>query len=571
MLADSLKLLRHIDLACCMNLSALSFLELLKLPKLHHVGLRATNVSDYVVSNLVLTLEGLLHLDVSYCPRVSNNALVNLGQMLKCKTMPHQGAHVDSNPLVFKVMSSCVSLATASMGVFGTDAAWEPPDASLSGDGAAGGPRDAVDADSSKFMSFEDDYSDDDGGDEALAKLRPASVSVGRAASDMADGTDEFVGVRFRLQTLLMKAVNVNYITLAYIARFFPDLRRLDLSASRHLNTLPFRALALSCTSLEALEFRGCTRVDDESLVYIFSSASRYTLKHLNLRGCSRLTDKAFSYMFNNCAQLSSLNIVDCGRISDMSVTKLTGLLLLTRLEIGSSSSAPSHVNPDVTPRAVNQWLNGRACGYQLVVLRLFSTAVDDLVLSVISQRCHKLRELYVQDMPAVVKQRVVKDIVWEGVVEDRKCVTSRGLYHLAFGVCTSLTRLQLSCCDAIDTEGIMFLSDHPPPRLVDVQFTNCKGVGLRALQTIGASGFGQRQLKRLSMCDDPCSTVLEGLRAVMASSFSLELLEVRNCKLVPALENPATQAMLRSLPRLPPSLEWYPLLPSVSVTTDFE
>ena len=44
-------------------------------------------------------------------------------------------------------------------------------------------------------------------------------------------------------------------------------MRVLDISGSRHLNTRPFRELALRCTSLEHLDLKGCPRVDDESLM----------------------------------------------------------------------------------------------------------------------------------------------------------------------------------------------------------------------------------------------------------------------------------------------------------------
>lgn len=137
-------------------------------------------------------------------------------------------------------------------------------------------------------------------------------------------------------------------------------------------------------------------------------------------------------------------------------------------------------------------------CHPPQVILKLHSTAADDLVLTVIAQRCHALKELYVQDSAFVSKARETKDVVWAGVREDRVCVTSRGLYQLAYGICTSLTRLQLVCCDGIDYEGIRHLMDSPPPRLMDLQFRNCKGVGLRAYQLIGSSEFGTAQVRRL-------------------------------------------------------------------------
>lgn len=76
-------------------------------------------------------------------------------------------------------------------------------------------------------------------------------------------------------------------------------------------------------------------------------------------------------------------------------------------------------------------------------------------------------------------------------------------------------------------------------------------------------------QLRRLSVCDDLCSVVLEALRAIVHGCGNLEFLEVRNCKQVPPLEAAVTQAMLRSARRLPPALEWAPQANSVVVASD--
>jgi hypothetical protein len=565
-LVKHLKNLVHLDLTCCMSLTELGFLQLLNASKLEHLGLRGTHVTDYAVGNLILALEGLSHLDVSHCPHITNQSLVNLAQLLRCRMRPHPGPHAETNPLVFKLMASCVSTTTAAL-VAPVEVEGSLDDDYLSRD-----------KDRSTASLFGDALTEAEKLDTKLpasaASLLSPLVAASTASMIAAQSVDHdaLPDVRFRLRTLLMRSVNVNYITLSYAARFFPDLRVLDLSGSRHLNTLPFRELALACTNLESLNLRDCTRVDDESLIHIFSSASRNSLRTVNLHGCTRITDKSMGFLLNNCTQLRSLNIVDCSFVSNASVTRLTNLLLLTRLEIGSTNPMPTVVNPDITPLSVNRYLNARACGYHLVVLRLYCTAGDDLVLSVVSQRCHKLRELYVQDMPSVTQQRQTKDVIWDTEPEDRVGVTSRGLYHIAYGVCTSLTRLQLVSCDSIDYEGVNFIVQHPPPRLHELQFKNCKGIGVRSHQLLGSGAdFGRTQLKRLSVCDDACSTVLEGMRAVMNGCEALEALEVRNCKTLPPLEAPETQAMLRGVRRIPPQLEWFPQALSVTNLTDLQ
>lgn len=172
------------------------------------------------------------------------------------------------------------------------------------------------------------------------------------------------------------------------------------------------------------------------------------------------------------------------------------------------------------------------------------------------------------QATPPSAKQLTSKDVVFESKT-DKAAITSRGMYHLAYGVCTSLTRLQLVGCDSVEFEGMRFLSEHPPPRLIDLQLRNCKGVGVRVHQMMARSPFGQLQLRRLSICEDLCSVVLDGARALLAGCRCLEMFEVRSCKLLPPLEAPETQAMLRSLPSLPPLLEWYPGTTGVILTQD--
>jgi hypothetical protein len=112
--------IQYLDVSGCASLTEAGFLQLLHFPKLHTLVARATQITDYAISNVLLVIEGLLHLDVSYCPRVSNNALVRLADLLRCKAVPHPGSHIDRSPLAFKIMASCVSSKTAPLGTAGT-------------------------------------------------------------------------------------------------------------------------------------------------------------------------------------------------------------------------------------------------------------------------------------------------------------------------------------------------------------------------------------------------------------------------------------------------------------------
>lgn len=537
MLSTSLRRLRRIDLAGCRQLTETGFLHLLDLVTLEDVGLRATATTDYAVSNLILALEGLLHLDVSYCPRISNQTLVRVDSMLRCKVPPHPGPHVDNNPLLFRLSATCEANSRVSFGIPAAEATVEP---SLD----SGDDWDDESATAASVLGAGDTY---------LSGSEAPSTAPGLATSAV------YVQTHLRLQSLVMKCVNVNYITLSLAARLFPDLRRLDLTASRHLNPLPFRDLALACTSLHTLDLRDCTRVDDESLVYVFSSASRTTLRSVNLRGCHRVTDRSLTFLANNCTLLNSLNLVDCMYITDDCVAKLGNLQYLTRLELGCTSSQPTQVNPDVSPMGAYRLLNSRGCGYALIVLKLFTTTADDLVLFTVSKRCHNLRELYLQDCLTLLKPRPTADLKWEGDLVDRYAVTQRGMEYIAYGVCTNLTRLQLVNCDSVDYEGLRTLTAHPPPKLRSLQFTACRSIGIRCYQLLGSCEFGRSQLRELSVCTDVCSISLEAIRAVLNGCPCLDMLEVRDCKTLPPLEAPDTQALLRSVRRIPPVLEWFP------------
>jgi hypothetical protein len=239
--------------------------------------------------------------------------------------------------------------------------------------------------------------------------------------------------------------------------------------------------------------------------------------------------------------------------------SQLTKLLIgMTRLEMGSSSNLPSMANPDITPNGVARAMNSRGCGYHLRVLRLFNNAVDDLVINIVSQRCHVLEELYIQDSPSSPTARETEILVWEGGSEEKRLgVSTRGIYLLMNGVCRLLRRLQLVTCDLVGYDALVHLINAPPNALSDIQFRACKGMGTRAMQLLASSMFGQQQLKRFSLCCDACSVTLDGVGAILRGCTSLQFLEVRQCKLLPPLDSRETQAMLGSCAHLPPALEW--------------
>ena len=408
-----------------------------------------------------------------------------------------------------------------------------------------------------------------DPGDGTVSSVLP-SVGIGGGLSSAARHTDP-ISVQFRLQKLALRGVAVNHVALSLVSTYFPDVQHLDLSQSRHLNTLPFRALTITCTALQAVDLAGCSRVDDQSLTLLVSGPSRHTLRRLNLTGCAALTDASILSMAANATGLRDLSLVDCSRVTDAAVTELRSLVLATHLHFGSSSSHMSVANPNITPPGMNKLLGARAFGYRLLTLRLYNNAVSDLVLSIIGLRCHQLRELYVQDAPLKPLERATEELVWEGagVDEGSDAVTPRGLYHLLNGQCTSLTRLQLVCCHSVGYDGMRNIVDAPPNRLRSLQFRQCLGIGMRSYRLLSTTPFGRVQLRSLSVCDDPASVNMDSMRAVLQHCTTLDFLEVRACKLLEPWGSPATEALLRSIPRLPPLMEWQPRQAAVDPTRD--
>jgi hypothetical protein len=628
-LAKHLQRLRHMDLSCIQGLSEGGFFALLHMPQLIVLRARFTAIPDAVVTNLLLNNPAMLEMDLSNCSNISNASLSDvpntkkgiieaydpnadaLGVLLRGDTaaltmrygssggdaaaravvVAGGGARVSGGGAGDGVPSDGVGSATAPFGFGGTDAAargagrdpshtggaYHPSVVSaLEHRGFAGSSLSPVPV--SAFQGGMDGstvamlQSPLGGSRAALVAGRAASPSRTSRASRPAlapDAGGPSAPLFFRLQVLRLSAVNINYVTISCIAALMPDIRTLDIAGSRHLSTGPFKELSLNCTSLESLDLRGCTRVDDESLVLIFASASRYSLRSVNLCGCTSITNTPIEFLAANCTKLHSLNLVDCMRISDASLTRLTHLFLLTRLEIGSTSSLPTLGNPDVTPSGVDKILTARGASYSLMVLRLFNNAVDDLVLSTVSQRCHLLEELYIQDAAVPPIARISEDVLWEEAEEANAGVTTRGIYLLMNGNCRRLRRLQLVDCNRLGYDAMRHVVNASPNPIREMTFKECRGFGARAYTLLAASDFGRQHLRRLSVCDDRCSADMDAMAAILTNCAALEFLEVRNCKLVQPLAAAATQTLLRSVARLPPFLEWAPNEASSVPVTD--
>lgn len=77
--ARSLELL---DVSCVASLTEAGFMALLSATRLHTLTARCTKITDVVVANLLLVLEGLLNIDLSHCQNVTNEALTMLLRMV---------------------------------------------------------------------------------------------------------------------------------------------------------------------------------------------------------------------------------------------------------------------------------------------------------------------------------------------------------------------------------------------------------------------------------------------------------------------------------------------------------
>ena len=88
-----------------------------------------------------------------------------------------------------------------------------------------------------------------------------------------------------------------------------------------------------NCAQLSSLNLGGCLKITDVAVVAVASSCTKLT--RLDLHFCGNITDAAVVAVASKCPQLSSLDLMNCSKITDAAVVALAlGCPQLTSLDL---------------------------------------------------------------------------------------------------------------------------------------------------------------------------------------------------------------------------------------------
>ena len=92
-------------------------------------------------------------------------------------------------------------------------------------------------------------------------------------------------------------------------------------------------SVASKCAQLSSLNLGGCLKITDAAVVAVASSCTKLT--RLDLHFCGNITDAAVVAVASKCPQLSSLDLMNCSEITDAAVVALAlGCPHLTSLDL---------------------------------------------------------------------------------------------------------------------------------------------------------------------------------------------------------------------------------------------
>ena len=132
-----------------------------------------------------------------------------------------------------------------------------------------------------------------------------------------------------------------------------PYLESLDLSQNTWLSDNCFSERVSK--SIKAVNFNGCTRVNDDFIVSLTVCCPN--LESLSLSGCFRLTDSTATIIGTKFPKIKQLDLSQCDNISDVTIGHLTNAKNLRDLNIahtavtgsGIKYMAMSHTPPDLS------------------------------------------------------------------------------------------------------------------------------------------------------------------------------------------------------------------------------
>jgi hypothetical protein len=175
--------------------------------------------------------------------------------------------------------------------------------------------------------------------------------------------------------------------------------------------------------NLEHLNLTYCSDITDKSLIAIANHCPKLT--SIILWGCYNITDVGLEALANGCPSINTLNLKCCKKVSNQGVFSLSKLRDLESLNLTYNRSISSYGLEVLLPHLT-----------KLRSLTLsFCSNLDDAALVTIAKYSPQIRSL---------------DLT--------QCnITDQGLALLAGG-CTSITHLNLSCCELISDAGLQQL-----------------------------------------------------------------------------------------------------------------
>ncbi|KAG0271133.1 hypothetical protein BGZ95_001105 [Linnemannia exigua] len=301
---------------------------------------------------------------------------------------------------------------------------------------------------------------------------------------------------------------------LSMLAAHMPAVQVLDLHSCWNVTDAGFRSLGMHCPQLRSIDFSNCRKLGDETIYGLYPRAPLTAngapqealasqpaaksksspvvspnlpgcplISHLNLSYCKNLTDRSFIHLCSaGSRQLEYLNLQRCTTISPEAFISLS-------LEIFDPESAKDMTNGNPPPQPVP--VPGKeACFPKLKELYLsdctfltdeaivslapnmprlenislsFCCALTDIALEALSDSCMFLKKLDFSFCGSAVSDASLYQLAQfdslnpgRHMLEDleiRGCVrvTEHGVREILNG-CTSLKRLNISCCSGIGT-----------------------------------------------------------------------------------------------------------------------
>ncbi|CAH1783301.1 unnamed protein product [Owenia fusiformis] len=333
------------------------------------------------------------------------------------------------------------------------------------------------------------------------------------------------------LRTIAKNCINIQYLSLAFCKKFTDrglyylstgkgckKLLYLDLSACMQITPEGFKKAAEGCSNIHSLMLNEFNTLNDSCVLAMTEHCHK--LKYVSFLGSPYLTDESFKALGNHkklqtikidanqkitdasfkhigklCSDLKHLYLVDCQRITDMTLKSLISCRNLTVINLADCVR--------ITDTGV-RYIVDAPCGPKLQEFNLTNCIrVGDIAIVNIHKRCHNLSYLSL----------CFCEHISEAGIE-------------LLGQTHSLTSLDLSGCNCGD-QGLSALGNNP--RFREVTLSECLNI-----TDLGLQKFAQQcpDIERLDLSH--CQQLTDG--AIKNLAFCCRMLNVLNlsgCKLL--------------------------------------